>query len=106
MLFRRLLYICAAAINCLFLACHPPRSDSKGPMKEEYVIVADFTPDHRSSEALDQSIKELESILSGIECGLDGSRSYRVIVASSKAEKARQLLKAARFKRGGTIVVF
>lgn len=73
-------------------------------MKEECVTIADFTPNHRPG-ALEPSVEELEEILSskGIECGLDESRSYRVIVPSARAEEARELLKGARFKRGGVL---
>ena len=77
-------------------------------MNEEYVTIAEFTPDHRSREALRQSEAELERILSGngIEFGLDGSRAYRVIVSSTQAEKARELLKAAQLKDGGELKVY
>jgi hypothetical protein len=71
-------------------------------MKEEYVTVAVFTPDHRSAEAHRRSEAELDRILSGngIEFGLDGSRTYKVIVSNTQADKARDLLKSARLKWG------
>ena len=77
-------------------------------MNEEYVTVAEFTPDHRNAEVFRQSEAELERILSGngIEFGLDGSRAYRVIVSSTQAEKARELLKAAQLKDGGELKVY
>jgi len=72
-------------------------------MDEEYGAIGEFTPDYRSREELDLSINELDEVLRGagiVKYGLDGSRWYKIIASRADAEKARELLRRARLKRG------
>ena len=83
-----------------FVAFHEPREvrDAGG----DYLTVGMYHYSHRSSAEADRSIQELDDVLRphGIDYGLDGSRSYRIIVARAQAELAGRLLRRARFKIG------
>jgi hypothetical protein len=70
--------------------------------QEEYESIGLFYPNHRNREAHSLSEKELDDVLTphGIIYGLDGSRSYRIIVPKARAREARQLLAEARFRLG------
>jgi hypothetical protein len=103
MLFRSLNCVCIVSLGCSQLGC----GSTKTMKEEEYTTVAQFTPAHRNAEAFRRSEEELNRILSdhGIEFGLDGSRTYNVIVPSARAKEARELLRAARLKSGGELKV-
>jgi len=55
-------------------------------MKEEYVIVAEFTPAHWDEKAHRQSHAELNAALGDVQFGLDGSRAYKVKSRRDKSD--------------------
>ncbi len=70
--------------------------------QDEYEYIGEFYPDHRNEEAHRLSKKELDDVLTprGIIYGLNGSRTYWIIVPKARAKEARDLLAAARFTLG------
>ena len=83
-----------------FVAIHEPCgfADVGG----DYLTVGLYHYSHRSSAEANRSIQELDAVLRphGIVYGLDGSRSYRIIVARTQAGMAGRLLRRTRFKIG------
>ena len=59
----------------------------------------EFTPGHRSGDALNAFEKELTDLLEGagiVEFGLDGSRAYRITVRREQADTAREVLRRSK----------
>ena len=78
-------------------------------MNHDYETVGEFTPDHRSGDTMDASLKELTDLLEEagiVEFGLDGSRAYRIIVRRDQADTAREVLRRSNLKNGGEVQVF